>query len=120
MKCRIAAVLSALLLIAAPAFADVTVSGDFAFGFNTSTDEYEPVFDDGSLVFKGTSASGNATAVFGLDFTVLPSTEETTVPMDFISDLYMTFDLMGAMNADIPVGAELLCRCLWIFRSRYG
>jgi hypothetical protein len=120
MKSGILVVLASLLLLAAPAFAEVNMHGEFAYGFNTNADVYEGVFDTGDLYFTGTSLNGNASVVFGMDFTHISlgmdgiSTNDF-LPVDFISDVYMTFDLTGAIGGDSPVAVEML-----MGRSSYG
>lgn len=120
MKGKVLVILASLLLLAAPAFAEISMSGEFAYGFNTSADVYEGVFDTGDLYFTGTTSSGNAQVVFGMDFTHIslsmdgdPSND--SLPVDFISDVYMTFDLSSAMGVDSPVDISML-----FGRSSYG
>jgi hypothetical protein len=110
MKGKILVVLAVLSLLAAPVFADVSMSGEFAFGFNTSDDVYEGVFDTGDLYFTGTAADGNASIVFGLDFSNITNSMAgaASLDADFISDVYMDLNVTGAMGVDSPVGVSML------------
>ncbi|MDC7235174.1 MAG: hypothetical protein PQJ58_18210 [Spirochaetales bacterium] len=117
MKGKILVVFASLLFLAVPVFAEVTVSGDFVFGFNTSDDVYEGVFDTGDLYFTGSAANGNAAVIFGLDFTNITNSMSGSpyLDADFISDVYMDLNLTGAMGLDSPVGVSML-----FGRSSYG
>jgi len=99
-------ILTALLIISAvPVFSEASVSGEFAYGFNTSGDVYESVFDTGDLIFTGTM--GAASIVFGLDFTLIDSSGEF-LSSDFIGDTYLSVDIMESLGLDSPVGMTFL------------
>lgn len=96
-----------LLAAMGPLFAETVISGEFAYGFNSSDEVYENVFDTGDLIFTGISEGGNASITFGLDFASVDYSD-MYVSTDFFSDIYMTMDITGALDVDSPVGVSLL------------
>jgi len=109
MKKTLSIMLCAFALLAAPAFADVAITGEFTYGFNTSADAYESVIDTGDLVVTGSTE--NASVVYGMDFTKVAAglDDDATndlMSVDFISDLYMKMDLTGAMGIETPVSVS--------------
>ena len=113
MKGKLALVLISLLLLAAPVFAEVNVSGEFVYGINEGDDYSAEEFDTADLIFEGVSADGFASVVMGLDLSSVDtdsSTDDidTELSEDVLDSLYATLDVTGAADLDSPVDVTFI------------